>query len=61
MLRYIEANALRANLNKTAQNWQYGSLAERVFKRRTLLHNPYMQLGDWINYVNIPKTQKRIR
>ncbi|CAC9616397.1 hypothetical protein [uncultured Gammaproteobacteria bacterium] len=46
MLRYIEANVLRANLSKTAQDWQYGSLAEMVFKRCALLHNPYMQLDN---------------
>ncbi|CAC9620603.1 hypothetical protein [uncultured Gammaproteobacteria bacterium] len=38
LLRYIEANTLRVNLRKTAQDWQYGSLVERVFERRTLLH-----------------------
>ncbi|KAF3980378.1 MAG: hypothetical protein HFP76_02345 [Methylococcales symbiont of Iophon sp. n. MRB-2018] len=60
LFRYIEANALRAKLSTTAQDWRYGSLAERVFKSRTLLHKPYMQLNDWTNYVNTPQTQKEL-
>ncbi|NYT27291.1 MAG: transposase [Candidatus Thiodubiliella endoseptemdiera] len=31
LMRYIEANALRADLSKTAQDWQYRSLSEKVF------------------------------
>nr|WP_066044493.1 transposase [Bathymodiolus septemdierum thioautotrophic gill symbiont] len=60
LLRYIEANALRANLSKFAQDWQYGSLAERVFKNRTLLHPPYLKLDDWTAYVNTPIYQKEL-
>ncbi|KAF3981971.1 MAG: hypothetical protein HFP78_04020 [Methylococcales symbiont of Hymedesmia sp. n. MRB-2018] len=60
LLRYIEANAFRANLSKKAQDWCYGSLAERVFKNRTLLHEPYIQLDNWVDYVNIPQTQKEL-
>lgn len=60
LLRYIEANALRAALSKTAQDWQYGSLAERVFNNRILLHKPYAQLDDWMTYVNTPQSQSEI-
>ncbi|MDP0563478.1 MAG: hypothetical protein QS721_14600 [Candidatus Endonucleobacter sp. (ex Gigantidas childressi)] len=57
---YIEANALRAKLSKTAQDWQYGSLAERVFKHRNLLSKPYAKLDDWVEYVNTPIYQKEL-
>ena len=60
LLRYIESNASRANLSKTAQDWRYGSLAERVFKNRKLLHRPYAELDDWMEYVNTPIHQKEI-
>ena len=55
LIRYIEANALRAKLVKQAQDWDYGSLMEREHKHRTLLSNPYIELYDeWIEYVNAP-------
>jgi len=55
LLRYIEANALRAKLVRRAEDWDYGSLMERVYKHRTLLSKPYMTLdNEWVEYVNEP-------
>ncbi len=55
LLRYIEANALRANLVAQAEDWPYGSLNERIYSQKRLLHESYVELGKkWINYVNTP-------
>ncbi len=55
LIRYIEANALRAKLVSKAEDWEYGSLIEREEKHRTLLGKPYLQLNDdWQEYVNTP-------
>ncbi|MCF6245161.1 MAG: hypothetical protein L3J43_09005 [Sulfurovum sp.] len=55
LIRYIEANALRAKLVRQAQDWDYGSLMEREYKHRTLLSKPYIELDDdWVEYVNTP-------
>jgi len=55
LVRYIEANALRAKLVRGAEDWDYGSLIEREHKHRTLLSEPYMTLDDdWVEYVNTP-------
>ena len=55
LMRYIEANALRAKLVLKAQDWDYGSLMEREQKHRTLLSEPYIEIyEDWVEYVNTP-------
>ena len=55
LLRYIEANALRARLVNDAQEWLYGSLKERINHERHLLHEPLMELPiDWTLHVNMP-------
>lgn len=57
VMRYIEANALRANLVKKAEEWKYGSLHERISSQldETHLCEPLMDLGDdWKNEVNTP-------
>lgn len=54
-IRYIEANAQRAELVKQAQEWEYGSLYERVSTSRNMLCEPLLELGDdWVNFVNQP-------
>jgi len=61
LLKYIEANALRAKLVKQAQNWHYGSLYERVTKSRELLDQPFIELEDnWQKYVNQPIKTKTL-
>jgi len=55
LIRYIEANAKKAKLVKSAEDWDYGSLMEREYKHRDILSRPYMELyEEWIEYVNTP-------
>ncbi|MBE0496440.1 MAG: transposase [Campylobacterales bacterium] len=55
LLRYIEANALRAKLIEHAQNWPYGSLWERINQQRGLLDESLVVLpSDWSLHVNTP-------
>lgn len=62
VIRYIEANPIRANLADKAQKWLYGSLRERVTKTTTtLLCSPLVELGeDWKRYVNKPMKKLEI-
>ena len=61
LIRYIEANALRAKLVRNAEDWDYGSLMEREHKHRTLLSKPYMELyEEWIEYVNTPMREAEL-
>jgi putative transposase len=53
-LRYIESNALRAELVMRAEHWEWGSLWERVTKGRRLLSAPLVRLpDDWVDLVNV--------
>jgi len=65
VMRYIEANALRAKLVKRAEDWLYGSLHVRKEKDTTLLCESTIELPeDWIEYVNErmkPSELKRVR
>ncbi len=53
LLRYVEANALRAGLVGRAEDWRWGSLWERVTGARRLLAQPMVSLPtDWCAFVN---------
>ena len=55
LIRYIEANALRAKLIDRAETWEYGSLHDRISNGTTIIHEPSMILpDDWTEYVNEP-------
>ena len=55
LMRYIEANALRAGLVNSAEAYMYASLYERLHHNRFLLHQPYMDLdNEWLQYVSTP-------
>jgi putative transposase len=55
LMHYIEANALRAGLVTRGEEWVYGSLYERTTKEKTLLCEPFIEIGDdWVNYINEP-------
>lgn len=55
VMRYIEANALRAGLVTKGEEWIYGSLHERVSTEKILLSEPLIEIGDdWVSYVNEP-------
>jgi putative transposase len=61
LLRYIEANALRAKLVNDAQDWFYGSLRERTNHERHLLHEPLIELPmDWTLHVNTPLKENEL-
>jgi putative transposase len=52
--RYVERNALRAALVQRAQDWPWGSLAERLREPTCLplTSTPFLASGAWIEYVN---------
>lgn len=53
VLRYVEANALRAGLVKRAEDWAWSSLAERCGEERGILSPPPLPLPpDWVEIVN---------
>ena len=55
-LRYVEANALRARLVSKAEDWEWGSLWERVTGDRDLLTRlPFHLPVDWSTIVNVPQ------
>lgn len=55
LLRYIEANPVRAGLTKDAKEWHYGSLAERTkqVSRKLLNEAPFKLPDNWAEEVNI--------
>ena len=62
--RYIERNALRANLVQRAENWRWGSLWHRHHQvSRTaapLDHGPVRIPDNWIEHVNQPQTTEEL-
>ena len=53
VMRYIEANALRAGLVEKAEDWIYGSLYTRI-SSKAHLSEPLVELGDdWKDNVNM--------
>jgi len=53
VLRYVEGNALRANLVNCAENWKWSSLWERLHESRGLLDPAPVDLPpDWVDVVN---------
>ena len=65
VVRYVERNALRANLVKRAQQWQWGSLWIREFgeadHRKLLSDWPVRKPRDWVKYVNKPASEKELK
>ena len=59
--RYVERNALRANLVSRAQDWRWSSLWRRVYgipeDRRWLSKWPLPQRRAWSDLVNQPQTE----
>ena len=59
--RYVERNALRANLVSRAQDWRWSSLWRRVYgipeDRRWLSKWPLPQPHAWTDLVNQPQTE----
>ncbi len=59
VMRYVERNALRANLVVRAEDWRWGSLAWRCAGRpASLLALPPVSLpDDWLVRVNAPESE----
>ena len=58
LLRYVERNALRANMVERAEDWEWGSLAWRRMPQPPLLLSPSPTPlpSYWRHYVNEPQT-----
>jgi putative transposase len=62
VLRYVERNALRANLTERAEDWQWGSLNWRLRSTSPLVleNSPVKLPQDWIQLVNAPHTEEEL-
>jgi putative transposase len=61
VMRYVERNALRANLVDRAEDWQWGSLAWRRSRNGLALGDPPAPLpAYWRHLVNEPQTAAEI-
>ena len=57
VLRYVEANPVRARLVQRAEHWQWSSLSIRLRGIRGLLDEaPYTLPDDWVELVNDPQS-----
>lgn len=60
MARYVERNALRANLVLRAEDWPWGSAAQRAGRGEhpvpALSEGPIAFPPDWLERVNVPRT-----
>ena len=60
MCRYVERNALRANLVERAEDWRWGSLYRWKYgtpaEKQLLSSWPLPRLANWIEHVNKPLT-----
>ena len=63
VLRYIERNALRANLVRKVQAWPWSSLAAwQAQPAATFLHpGPVPRPADWIDYAQQPQTEAELK
>jgi putative transposase len=64
LLRYVERNALRANLVGRAEEWRWGSLWRRSHPDSepaiALADWPLPRPSEWIDYVNRPETEAEL-
>jgi len=62
VLRYVEANPLRAGLVFSAKDWLWSSLRERIDERtETIISDlPFELSSDWIKFVDEPLTEKEL-
>ncbi len=63
--RYVERNALTANLERRAEDWRWSSLWVRMHgtkEQKALLSQwPVERPKDWIEWVNTPITAKELK
>ena len=62
VLRYVERNALRANMVSRAEDWTWCSLWRRQNKRGLAMLSdwPVERPTDWVDFVNEPQTQEEL-
>lgn len=62
VLRYVEANALRAGLVSRAEAWPWSSLHERLREPRLICDGPERlpDLDTWLHEVNRPMTPEEV-
>jgi len=62
VLRYVERNALRANLVARAEEWRWSSLQSwgRPDLMPFLHPGPVPRAADWLEYVNAPQTEEEL-
>lgn len=62
VVRYVERNALRANLAASAEAWRWGSLWRRVrgLGSPLLTRWPWPEPSDWTGLVNEPQTEAEL-
>jgi putative transposase len=62
VLRYVERNALRANLVARAEDWPWCSLWRRQQQRGTVMltAGPVARPADWVDFVNEPQNQAEL-
>ena len=63
-MRYVERNALRANLCERAEDWRWGSLWRCVNgsaeQRQLLTDWPLPRPRQWVEHVNRPQSEKEL-
>jgi putative transposase len=59
--RYVERNALRANLVSRAEEWKWGSLWQRCRNCELLSTGPVALPTNWIELVNEPQTEAELQ
>jgi putative transposase len=62
VMRYVERNALRADLVSRAEHWKWGSLSWRAVEPGpvALAESPVTLPNDWVEYVNKPQTPAEV-
>jgi putative transposase len=54
VVRYVEANPLKAGLVRRAEDWRWSSLRQRLYQRTSLAEGPVAlpEAREWIEHVN---------
>jgi putative transposase len=64
VVRYVERNALRANLVRRAEAWRYSSLWRRMHgdaaSRKLLSDWPLPRPRSWVQYINQPQSETEL-
>jgi putative transposase len=60
VLRYVERNALRANLVACAEHWRWCSATPGSSESLMLDPGPVVRPANWLQYVNRPQTEAEL-